>query len=210
MGVASVEDKMREGRLRWFGHVMRRDAGAPVRRCERLALDGFRMSRGRPKKYWREVIRHDMEQLQLTEDMTLDRKVGYGWGYCNFPLQSHWGIEVVFVTTVNIGPATSCNMERVSPDYEVSGEGLREAIKNGDVGAAKKLLSQGVDANYLDKQGSSLLHLAAVFNRTEIAFALMDSGASLYCKNSQGETPLDCAPATLQFKMRKKTEGNGQ
>ncbi|KAF3658233.1 putative protein ASPARTIC PROTEASE IN GUARD CELL 1-like [Capsicum annuum] len=73
MRVTSVEDKMREGRLRWFGHVMRRDAGAPVRRCERLALDGFR-SRGRPKKYWKEVIGHDMEQLQLTEDMTLDRK----------------------------------------------------------------------------------------------------------------------------------------
>ena len=43
--------------------------------CERLALDGFRRGRGRPKKYWREVIRHDMEQLQLTEEMTLDRKV---------------------------------------------------------------------------------------------------------------------------------------
>ncbi|XP_060175479.1 uncharacterized protein LOC132606137 [Lycium barbarum] len=113
-------------------------------------------------------------------------------------------------TTFNIGPATSCNMETMSADYEVSGEGLREAIKNGDVGAAKKLLSQGVDANYLDKQGSSLLHLAAVFNRTEIAFALMESGASLYCKNSQGETPLDCAPATLQFKMKKKMEESGQ
>ncbi|PHT40289.1 hypothetical protein CQW23_19143 [Capsicum baccatum] len=47
---------------------------APVRRCERLALDGFRRGRGRPKKYWGEVIRRDMEQLQLTEDMTLDRK----------------------------------------------------------------------------------------------------------------------------------------
>ncbi|PHT48394.1 hypothetical protein CQW23_12602 [Capsicum baccatum] len=31
-------------------------------------------NRGRPKKYWGEVIRRDMEQLQLTEDMTLDRK----------------------------------------------------------------------------------------------------------------------------------------
>ncbi|KAF3668235.1 Autophagy-related protein 18b [Capsicum annuum] len=40
----------------------------------RLALDGFRRGRGRPKKYWGEVIRRDMEQLQLTEDMTLDRK----------------------------------------------------------------------------------------------------------------------------------------
>ncbi|KAF3660653.1 Acetolactate synthase small subunit 2, chloroplastic [Capsicum annuum] len=38
------------------------------------SLDGFRRGRGRPKKYWGEVIRRDMEQLQLTEDMTLDRK----------------------------------------------------------------------------------------------------------------------------------------
>ncbi|KAM3253038.1 hypothetical protein P3L10_007108 [Capsicum annuum] len=66
---------MTEGRLRWFGHVMRRSTDASVRRYERLALDGFRRDRDRPKKYWREVIRHDMEQLQLTEDMTLDRKV---------------------------------------------------------------------------------------------------------------------------------------
>ena len=73
--VASVENKMREVRLRWFGHVMRRSSNAPVRKCESLAMNGFRRGRGRPKEYWREVIRHDMEQLQLTEDMTLDRKV---------------------------------------------------------------------------------------------------------------------------------------
>ncbi|PHU25653.1 Protein NAP1 [Capsicum chinense] len=45
------------------------------RRCKRLALDGFRRGKGRPKKYRREVIRRDMDQLQLTEDMTLDRKL---------------------------------------------------------------------------------------------------------------------------------------
>jgi len=38
-------------------------------------LDGFRRGRGRPKKYWREVIRRDIEQLQLTKEMTLDRRV---------------------------------------------------------------------------------------------------------------------------------------
>ncbi|PHT37180.1 hypothetical protein CQW23_24880 [Capsicum baccatum] len=75
VGVTPVEYKMREVRLRWFGHVMRRGMDAPVRRCERLALDGFRRGRGRPKKYWGEVIRRDMEQLQLTEDMILDRKI---------------------------------------------------------------------------------------------------------------------------------------
>ncbi|MED6159753.1 hypothetical protein PIB30_045224 [Stylosanthes scabra] len=47
---------------------------------------------------------------------------------------------------------------------------------------------------------------AAVFNQTDIVFILMESGASLEYKNAQGETPLDCAPATLQYKMRKKME----
>ncbi|KAF3651593.1 hypothetical protein FXO37_17934 [Capsicum annuum] len=97
VGVASVEDKMQEGRLRWFGHVMRWGTDAPVRRCEMLALDGFGRSRGRPKKYWREVIRHDMEQLQLTEDMTLDRKVG---------VSSQESLGVVGVFVLNWGFST--------------------------------------------------------------------------------------------------------
>ncbi|CAJ1940618.1 unnamed protein product [Sphenostylis stenocarpa] len=97
-------------------------------------------------------------------------------------------------------PNSSVNRTLARPqiDYEVSGEGLREAIKNGDIAAVKKLLNEGVDANYKDKQGLSLIHLAAVFNQTKIVFTLMDSGANLEYKNAQGETPLDCAPATLQ------------
>ncbi|PHU06924.1 hypothetical protein BC332_23413 [Capsicum chinense] len=75
VGVNSVEDKMREVQLRWFGHVMRRGSDAPVQRCEIPTMDGFRRGRGRLKKYWREMIRHDMEQLQFTKDMTLDRKI---------------------------------------------------------------------------------------------------------------------------------------
>ena len=72
--VAPVADKMREARLRWFGNVQRRITDAPVRRCERLILGATHRGRGRPKKYWGEVIRHDMAELDLTEDMTLDRK----------------------------------------------------------------------------------------------------------------------------------------
>ncbi|PHT58947.1 Ent-copalyl diphosphate synthase, chloroplastic [Capsicum baccatum] len=53
--VGSVEDKMREVMLSWIGHVIRGDTDVPVRRCERLALDGFGWGRVRPKKYWREV-----------------------------------------------------------------------------------------------------------------------------------------------------------
>ncbi|XP_070050827.1 uncharacterized protein [Nicotiana tomentosiformis] len=75
VGVAFVEDKMRESRMRWFVHVKRRSIDALVRRCERLAMESLRRGRGRPNKYWGEVIRQDMALLQLTEDMTLDRRV---------------------------------------------------------------------------------------------------------------------------------------
>ena len=35
-----VADNMREARLRWFEHVQRRCVDAPVRRCERLVVEG--------------------------------------------------------------------------------------------------------------------------------------------------------------------------
>lgn len=107
----------------------------------------------------------------------------------------------------NVGQVTNGGLDKPRMDYEINGEGLREAIKNSDISAVKKLLSEGVDANYCDKQGLSLLHLAALFNLTEIAFVLMENGARLDFKNAQGETPLDCAPTMLQYKMRKKMEG---
>ncbi|KAK7264832.1 hypothetical protein RJT34_32444 [Clitoria ternatea] len=127
----------------------------------------------------------------------------------NVPKNKSSGSSSKFSYTFNLGNVTNGISDRPLVDYEANGEGLREAIKNGDIAAVKKLLSEGVDANYRDKQGLSLLHLAAVFNQTDIAFILMDSGASLDYKNAQGETPLDCAPATLQYKMRKKMEEGG-
>ncbi|VFQ92223.1 unnamed protein product [Cuscuta campestris] len=75
VGMAPVEDKMREARLRWFGHVRRRDADAPVRRCERITVIGRSRGRGRPRKNWKEVIRQDLGLLTLTEDMALDRNL---------------------------------------------------------------------------------------------------------------------------------------
>nr|XP_016512735.1 PREDICTED: uncharacterized protein LOC107829780 [Nicotiana tabacum] len=73
VGVAPVDEKMREARLRWFGHMRRRSPDAPVRICEWLAVVGVRRGRGRPKKYWGEVIRHDMDSMRISEDMALDR-----------------------------------------------------------------------------------------------------------------------------------------
>ncbi|KAL8244808.1 hypothetical protein R6Q59_011066 [Mikania micrantha] len=70
--VANISDKVREGRLRWFGHVRRRRQSAPVRRIELLTVEGKR-GRGRPRLTWEEQIRHDLAALHLSEDMIYDR-----------------------------------------------------------------------------------------------------------------------------------------
>nr|GEY28794.1 putative cytochrome P450 [Tanacetum cinerariifolium] len=67
--VETIINKMREGRLRWFGHVRRRPQSSPVRRVEALVVDGLRR-RGRPKLSWEDRVKHGMKELLLSEDMT--------------------------------------------------------------------------------------------------------------------------------------------
>ncbi|KAE8689168.1 hypothetical protein F3Y22_tig00110940pilonHSYRG00061 [Hibiscus syriacus] len=51
LGVVSVSEKLREGRLRWFGHVLRRLPSDAVKRVESITVDGARR-RGRPRRKW--------------------------------------------------------------------------------------------------------------------------------------------------------------
>ncbi|KAL6992508.1 hypothetical protein U1Q18_010618 [Sarracenia purpurea var. burkii] len=119
-------------------------------------------------------------------------------------------------TIFNPGQVTHNGVEQPHTDYEFSGEGLREAIKNGDTSAVKDLLTRLYVQLVISlialvvAMAYCYLGLAALFNRHDIAFALMEYGASLDCRNSQGETPLDCAPATLKYKMEKKMEESEQ
>ncbi|KAM2674352.1 hypothetical protein EV2_015554 [Malus domestica] len=73
VGVAEIEGKMRENRLRWFGHVQRMPTDAPIRRCDYGTEVQGRRGRGRPRKTLEETLRKDLEYLDLTEDMTQDR-----------------------------------------------------------------------------------------------------------------------------------------
>ncbi|XP_070005519.1 uncharacterized protein [Nicotiana sylvestris] len=50
VGVAPIEDEMREVQLRWFGRVRRRSTDVPMMSCERLTFEGLHRGRGRPKK----------------------------------------------------------------------------------------------------------------------------------------------------------------
>ena len=72
--VAPIEDKLREIRFRWFGHV-KRSGDAPVRRYDRISIPRGKRGKGRPKKSLDEVIREDLKVVRLTEDMAQDRKL---------------------------------------------------------------------------------------------------------------------------------------
>ena len=73
--VAPIEDKMREKRFRWLGHVKRRSVDAPVRRCEMINIPEGKRGRGRPKKSLDEVIREDLKVVDLMEDLAQDRRL---------------------------------------------------------------------------------------------------------------------------------------
>nr|XP_009798620.1 PREDICTED: uncharacterized protein LOC104244819 [Nicotiana sylvestris] len=70
-----VNDKLEVWRQNLESKGFKRETDTPVRRCKRLPVVSLRRGKVSPKKNWGEVIRQNMDLLQLTEDMSLDRKV---------------------------------------------------------------------------------------------------------------------------------------
>ena len=73
---------VRRSRLRWYGHVMRRDKTAGIRRVLEFDVAG-RMERGRPRVGWKEQVGKDMLKAGLKDDDCQDR---HAWrhGVCCF------------------------------------------------------------------------------------------------------------------------------
>ena len=68
-----VETVMKERRLKWYGHVRRREEENPVRRVMDLEVDG-RRSPGRTKKTWKKTVDDDMILDGVREKDALDRE----------------------------------------------------------------------------------------------------------------------------------------
>ncbi|XP_074373850.1 uncharacterized protein LOC141714217 [Apium graveolens] len=71
--VAPIAEKVREGQLRWFGHIRRRRVAAPVRGVEDLVVSASRRRR-RPRRTWTDLLTLDLRALNLSADMTSDRR----------------------------------------------------------------------------------------------------------------------------------------
>ncbi|XP_047995668.1 uncharacterized protein LOC125233640 [Leguminivora glycinivorella] len=69
--VAPIPEKLTENRLRWFGHVMRRDDEYVVKRA--LDLPEKKRGRGRPPSTWWTCMAKLLKTNNLPDPTTLDR-----------------------------------------------------------------------------------------------------------------------------------------
>ena len=70
--VGRFEDKMREARLRWYGHVKRREEEYIGRRMLKMNLPGKRR-RGRPSLRYMDVVSDDLKVIGGKEEDAKDR-----------------------------------------------------------------------------------------------------------------------------------------
>ena len=54
---------MRQKRLRWFGHIARRDEEVEIKKVFELKIEGQR-KRGRPVKRWIDVVEEHMKKRE--------------------------------------------------------------------------------------------------------------------------------------------------
>ena len=72
LGVDDIALVLQQNRLRWYGHVLRKDDDDWVKKCMEHLVEGPR-PRGRPKKTWKEVVREDCQVRKLNKEDAMDR-----------------------------------------------------------------------------------------------------------------------------------------
>ena len=66
VGVNDLEEHLRQKRLRWFGHIARRDEEVEIKKVFELKIEG-RRKRGRPVKQWIDMVEEDMKKRGVAQ-----------------------------------------------------------------------------------------------------------------------------------------------
>ncbi|KIH58746.1 hypothetical protein ANCDUO_11040 [Ancylostoma duodenale] len=71
-GVVHIQEKMREQRLRWFGHVLRATKQSVEKIVHEFEVPGKRL-RGRPRQRWADTLHKDLKIVGLHPDQAHER-----------------------------------------------------------------------------------------------------------------------------------------
>jgi hypothetical protein len=74
LGVAPVEEKLVQHRLRWFGHIQRRPAKTIICNGVIRRTGNEKRDRGRSNLTWKESVKRDLKDLYITKELALDRR----------------------------------------------------------------------------------------------------------------------------------------
>ena len=66
-----LREKAREARLRWFGHLQKRNSGDIGRSMVEMELPG-RRRRGRPKRRYMDAVKEDMQSRRYREQVEME------------------------------------------------------------------------------------------------------------------------------------------
>ena len=73
VGVDNLEEHLRQKSLRWFGHIARIDEEVEIKKVFELKIEG-RRKRGRPVKWWIDMVEEDMKKKGVVQQDAGDRE----------------------------------------------------------------------------------------------------------------------------------------
>jgi len=72
LGIDDIALVLQQNRLRWYGHVLRKDDDYWVKKCMEYEVQGPRPRRRR-KRTWKEVVQEDCQARKMNKEDAVDR-----------------------------------------------------------------------------------------------------------------------------------------
>jgi len=71
LGLDDIISVLQQNRLRWYGHVLRKEDNDCLKKCMEYEVEGAR-PRGRQKRTWREIVEKDCQTRKLKKEDATD------------------------------------------------------------------------------------------------------------------------------------------